>query len=401
LPLITMANAATRSTPLDQAEDLKTIRTSSSTTKGWHSSNGSSSLSVGIKDNNNETSTSPSCTPLEAAANAECPDLSSLKLDTDVRSTAVDNVPRAPLASNAPKARACDSPEAPAVVGAEVKENSQTDPSDCSARFSAAHSSTSTRSQSPDSGLSSKSSALSAAAPSFVPREPVHPSLRDRLHDSSSHAQLFEVRETSEKGMGLFATCDISQGTRILCEAPLLEIPFNRLHYTWKCFCDLSSQAKSTYDRLCSKAPSNIDFEKEVHFPDPEQDTPASRGSQIKVMKIFSVNNFVLYDGHYGVFALASRMNHSCVPNVHFTSNAQIRKSTVHAARDVVAGEELLCNYIGSQVVYKTRAERVDFLRINYGFICHCPACSDMTGFCDQRREVIYSILSYITHGRR
>ncbi|SMQ54278.1 unnamed protein product [Zymoseptoria tritici ST99CH_3D7] len=265
----------------------------------------------------------------------------------------------------------------------------QSDPLLTGAHSSATVSASSTRSQSVASGPSCRSTALSATASPFVPSSPTSSTEHGSLPAPLFKSQLFELRETLDKGFGLFAISDISAGTRIICETPLLEIPQNQLHSAWLYYCKLTPQAKAIYDALCDFAPSNLDFDQAVRIPNDCPDKAGMWAAQVHAMKIFSVNSFRLYNGHLGVFALASRLNHSCVPNVHFHSNAQLGKSTVHAARDIQAGEELLGNYIGAQIAYKTRAQRTKHLHLNYGFLCQCPACSDITGTCDRRREAL------------
>lgn len=46
-----------------------------------------------------------------------------------------------------------------------------------------------------------------------------------------------------------------------------------------------------------------------------------------------------------GVFALASRINHHCDSNAHNSWNEDTERYTVHASRDIKAGEEITINY--------------------------------------------------------
>lgn len=45
------------------------------------------------------------------------------------------------------------------------------------------------------------------------------------------------------------------------------------------------------------------------------------------------------------VYLLGPRINHSCIPNVHFAFNTAIEKETFHAMRDIQTGEELTIMY--------------------------------------------------------
>ncbi|KAL4779641.1 hypothetical protein BJX76DRAFT_361620 [Aspergillus varians] len=59
-----------------------------------------------------------------------------------------------------------------------------------------------------------------------------------------------------------------------------------------------------------------------------------------KVLGIYAANAFG------SVFLLASRINHSCIPNIHFAYNPELKKETFHAVRDIASGEELTIMYI-------------------------------------------------------
>ncbi|KJX97133.1 hypothetical protein TI39_contig553g00016 [Zymoseptoria brevis] len=334
------------------------------------------------------TTSSPHAAQQASADNGDVPDVSTLQLGPKhLCDTSAEGQFSSIAERSAVKLRQRD--EATTLASAKTATPAQSDPLLTGAHSSAAVSASSTRSQSVASGPSCRSTALSATASPFVPSPPTSSTEHGSLPAPLFKSQLFELRETLDKGLGLFAVCDISAGTRIICETPMLEIPQNQLHSAWLYYCKLTPQAKAIYDALCDFAPSNLDFDQAVRIPNDYPDKAGMWAAQVHAMKIFSVNSFRLYNGHLGVFALASRLNHSCVPNVHFHSNAQLGKSTVHAARDIQAGEELLGNYIGAQIAYKTRAQRTKHLHLNYGFLCQCPACSDITGTCDRRREAL------------
>jgi len=112
---------------------------------------------------------------------------------------------------------------------------------------------------------------------------------------------------------------------------------------------------------------------------------------QVRVMSTFACNNFQCGEG-LAVFATTARLNHSCVPNVHHSFNPTLQKQTVYAMRPIQPGEELCTTYLGGGGAYQVRAQRIESLRTNYGFTCACPACTDVTGQSDGRRELMGSI---------
>ncbi len=86
------------------------------------------------------------------------------------------------------------------------------------------------------------------------------------------------------------------------------------------------------------------------------------------VLRIYAANAFG------GVFLLGSRINHSCLPNIHFAYKSNLRKETFHAIRGITAGEELTITYTnGSNRTRAHRQAEVD----KWGFRCTCPACED------------------------
>lgn len=75
-----------------------------------------------------------------------------------------------------------------------------------------------------------------------------------------------------------------------------------------------------------------------------------------------------------GVFPLFSRINHSCVPNVHNQYNPTLRRLTLHACRDIEAGEQIFVSYV--EYACRTRQQRASELAY-WGFVCDCSACLD------------------------
>lgn len=216
---------------------------------------------------------------------------------------------------------------------------------------------------------------------------------------TSNATHLYELRNTDEKGYGLFATVNIPIGTRIICEAPLIRISENSVHLAWGPYCRLSNAQKAAFDKLHSYKSGTIDFKwvsrhQLIDLTDDsldEDDVEEMVAERVRVLSTFAANNFVTGEG-LSVFETAARLNHSCVPNVHHSFNPNLGKQTVHAARPIQAGEELLTNYLGSPATYYPQAQRVQMLQHSYGFTCLCPACSDSSGTSDGRRELMSNL---------
>lgn len=211
-------------------------------------------------------------------------------------------------------------------------------------------------------------------------------------------APWFEMRLSPGKGHGLFATRQIPVGTRIIKERPLVAINPADLTDAHRKYLLLSPHDRMTYDSLCCYCPPDIDFEHaaSVYLLHPKysnlspEATAMLKEDVIRVMGIFAANNFIMDDGSQGVFPTASRLNHSCVPNVHHTNNPNIRRETVQAMRDIQPGEELFANYLGAAATHQPREVRMQPLSINHGFICQCQACLDPNS--DRRRFEINGV---------
>lgn len=75
-----------------------------------------------------------------------------------------------------------------------------------------------------------------------------------------------------------------------------------------------------------------------------------------------------------GLFPLHSHINHSCSPNVVSSYNPTIDRLTVHTARDIKAGDEVLNEYTNGTFRKKIdRQARMEF----WGFVCQCKACTN------------------------
>jgi hypothetical protein len=98
-------------------------------------------------------------------------------------------------------------------------------------------------------------------------------------------------------------------------------------------------------------------------------------------------------DGRGGsaIGALASRINHSCVPNVQFCYNEGTNEMEFRAIRDIPRGKEICSNY--DKAVFEVKTKRRRKQQIYYGFVCKCEACEPKNEFwakSDERRKGMY-----------
>ena len=88
-------------------------------------------------------------------------------------------------------------------------------------------------------------------------------------------------------------------------------------------------------------------------------------------------------EGRVSVFALFSRLNHSCNPNCHYGYNDTLRALTVHAVDDIPAWTRLTVSYVEVSCPPKEKRERV---LSPWGFSCNCNTCEEDQSIDDEKK---------------
>lgn len=201
-------------------------------------------------------------------------------------------------------------------------------------------------------------------------------------------------------GDGLYATKKINRGTRIFAESPMISTPFSTRPGSDKdpsTFCNeiehLSKDKVKELDQLyCNAAHLNSETRARVRQWYRDQGATNTNGEILKGKKlqdaaktmvkrfaIFLTNRVVMRTadqggGVVGIFPLFSRINHSCVPNARNYYNPTLRRLTVHACRDIEAGEQIFVSYVN--YACRTQQQRAQDL-LRRGVVCGCSACVD------------------------
>ncbi|KAM3431789.1 hypothetical protein NHJ13734_007147 [Beauveria thailandica] len=210
---------------------------------------------------------------------------------------------------------------------------------------------------------------------------------------------LLEARPTGEftSGIGLFAVREIPRGTRMIEEAPMIVLPNTQsiddeLDAFCSAFQQLTEAERSNFDQLycgysVDKTSELLNAVRRWRSYNLTHDTDGSWLDDTRHTEVLHIiydrfcrfrTNFV-YLGAVnasgkGLFALFSRINHSCVPNAYWTFNAAIERLTVHATRHIRVGEQITISYIKDPIAPKI----VRALRLRPGnFSCNCTACTD------------------------
>ena len=174
---------------------------------------------------------------------------------------------------------------------------------------------------------------------------------------------LYIIKMSLGKGLGMFATINIPKGTRILAEKPFLTF------------------AKSPELSLSDRYAPNEVSEAFGRLPDSKRlkymqlHCPKRTDCSVLV-RTYEANCYEMGSGDC-VCIDASRINHSCIPNAHYSWNDIIRRLTVHAVKDIREGEEITISYCSGFCNLKERRRKLK----PYVFTCLCPACREDTDF--------------------
>jgi hypothetical protein len=203
----------------------------------------------------------------------------------------------------------------------------------------------------------------------------------DSLEHGMSHKP-FEIKPSLGKGIGAFAVVNIRRGSRIIAEAPMLiisnprftaadvERAFDRLTYADKeKYLELSSSHGQDPKDWPVSIYANVQGAERARI----EEQHAARTSKTRSLLSIFQNNCMEREGGAAIFYECARFNHSCVPNAFFAWNVLIGRETVHAIRDISAGEEITISYCDPLYDQSMREWQLK----HYSFKCSCAACED------------------------
>lgn len=157
------------------------------------------------------------------------------------------------------------------------------------------------------------------------------------------------------RGKGLVAKVDIPKGTRIICEKPLFTV---------------TNTSSPTMHHFVAEKLKLLPKEKQREFLSLHNNFPG----QYAFAGIVKTNALPCGPDATvgGIYVTICLINHSCIPNAHNSWNEAAQHETIHAARDILVGEEILISYedgLPSQARHRK-------LRDSFGFQCYCELCS-------------------------
>ncbi|KAH8194704.1 hypothetical protein TruAng_011138 [Truncatella angustata] len=170
-------------------------------------------------------------------------------------------------------------------------------------------------------------------------------------------ANLFTIESIPSKGKGLIAAKPIPAGTLLISEPPL--------------FTTASLTNADTIEKDLGVIIRGLPKDRQRAFLSLHNNFP---GQPNPFSNIIRSNGYPLGPNSEvgGVFPLIARLNHSCRPNAQHSWNSKLGAQTVHALRDVAAGEELTLSYHNGGPSADRRAALSQF----FNFDCACELCS-------------------------
>jgi hypothetical protein len=236
---------------------------------------------------------------------------------------------------------------------------------------------------------------------------PGHGSLSKPTHKQTTPADhtidsLYELIITNDKGYGLFATDGISRGTRVTTESLLLTTPPLSPHHGLptidiedlsKKLDGMSAEQHEIYFGLyhdpdvAAKAKAHIRLALDHSKHAPVRSIFPNAHKIKAIVKFYAIYqaNFVELSidekSGTGVFPLASRINHSCVPNLQIHYIPATKTLVAHTVRHINEGEELTISY--SSGIATTR----NAILQHRGFECKCTICTGSQATASQARR--------------
>ncbi|KAG5957479.1 hypothetical protein E4U58_005978 [Claviceps cyperi] len=176
------------------------------------------------------------------------------------------------------------------------------------------------------------------------------------IESSPVDVPLYQIKDLPGKGRGLMARVCIPKGTRILVEKPLV-IAAGPTSAT-----AMEKNIGNQLRQLSEKEAGQF-FCLHNSF----------RGVQLPFTGIVQTNALACGEGSStgAVYPTLCLINHACRPNCQQTWNQEAKHETIHAIRDIAAGEEITIAYIPSG----SSTERRRYLKEKFGFDCACEMC--------------------------
>ncbi|KAF2996836.1 hypothetical protein E8E13_003472 [Curvularia kusanoi] len=191
------------------------------------------------------------------------------------------------------------------------------------------------------------------------------PSWHSHDYTCSGPPDVYVVRPSKGKGLGVFTLHDLEIGDIVMREAPILKIdPPDYVRGTGYPMAEVTKFVRREFETLSAAAQAEV-MSLTYHA------TAMEEATMDKLGLIFRTNAYNT-DEQIGLFPRIARINHSCRPNTSYYWSKKLNKRVVYASRKIKRGEEFSVSYIGLLSTHSERQKRLD----RYGFKCTCEACA-------------------------
>lgn len=211
--------------------------------------------------------------------------------------------------------------------------------------------------------------------------------------ESSETALLYEIRDTPNKGKGMFATSTIAPGTLIVSEAPLFRIPDS----------DRLVECKETFTQYIIAALKGLKKDQQRAFLSLSNDYKGEPGVH-PFVGIAWTNPTIVLDAETqqgGFFLTTSRVNHSCLPNAARFWDPTTQRANLHALQNMSENEEITIDDMDDTDWMRPRDERRKIIDDEYHFSCLCSLCTsseEIVAASDKRRVQIGNLHTVLEH---
>ena len=200
--------------------------------------------------------------------------------------------------------------------------------------------------------------------------------LLKKITEKNVSMHYFKHKE-SKYGIGTFAIVDIPIHTIILNKIPYILSDDNTDFYMYKLIKQFLSDKKNL-TKFLSLVPTKLNCKDKNSFCVPYKEVqyghqhflPELSRTEMILYYMKIKRNMFKFHNTPGICFIATRLNHSCDPNITYSVN---KKGLVfQTLKPILKNDELYISYINNNLPKK---ERQELLLTRYGFICKCTKC--------------------------